>query len=45
MTIHLLLMILAVICLLLTAFGVASHRVNLLALGLALWATATIVTV
>lgn len=45
MTVRLLLMVLAIICLLLTAFGVQSSRVNLLALGLAFWAAATIVTV
>lgn len=45
MTVRLLLMVLAILCLLLTAFGIPSNRVNLLALGLAFWATASIITV
>jgi hypothetical protein len=44
-TIKLVLMLLAVIVLFLAAAGVAAPRINLLALGLALWALATIITV
>lgn len=42
MTYRLLLMVLAIVCLVLAAFGVQSTRINLLALGLAFWATATL---
>lgn len=41
---HIVLMILAIICLVLAAFEVSSPRVNLMAAGLALWAIATLVT-
>jgi hypothetical protein len=44
-TIRLLLMILAIICLLLAAIGVATPRLNLMAAGLCLWAIASIVSV
>ena len=43
-TVHLLLMILAVICLLLAALDVKPPHVNALAAGLFLWALATIVS-
>jgi hypothetical protein len=43
-TIKLLLMILAIICLFLAAIGVQAPRCNLMAAGLTLWALATIVT-
>lgn len=36
-TIHLVLLLLAFICFVIAALGVPSPRVNLLALGLALW--------
>lgn len=39
----LILMIAAIVCFGLAAFGVVASRINLTALGLALWATATIV--
>jgi hypothetical protein len=35
-------MILAIVCLLLTALGVTAQKVNLLALGLAFWAAAAL---
>lgn len=41
---HIVLMLLAIICLVLAALGVSSSRVNLMAAGLALWAIATLVT-
>jgi hypothetical protein len=41
-TLRLLLMIVAFVCLLLAALGVAAQRINLLALGLALWLLAVI---
>jgi hypothetical protein len=44
-TVKLLLMILAIVCLLLAAINVSSPRFNLLAAGLFLWALATVVTV
>jgi hypothetical protein len=45
-TLHLILMILAIICFALTAVGVqAPPRVNLLGAGLFLWALATIISV
>jgi hypothetical protein len=43
MTIRFVLMILAVLVLLVAAAGVSTARGNLLALGLALWALATII--
>lgn len=43
MTVPALLDILALICLVLSAAGVNAPRVNLLALGLAFWLTATMV--
>jgi hypothetical protein len=43
-TVRLILMVLAVVCLALAAGGLAA-RVNLVALGLALWALSTIVPV
>lgn len=45
-TVHLLLMILAIVCLFLAAINVPSPpRGNLMAAGLCLWALATLVTV
>jgi hypothetical protein len=45
MTIRFVLMLAAIIVFLLVAAGVSAPRINLLALGLALWALAMIVTV
>ena len=45
MTVRMILMILAVIVFILSAANVNSRGINLLALGLALWALATLVTV
>jgi hypothetical protein len=44
-SLRLILMILAIVSLAMAAAGVQTTRANLLALGLALWALATIVTV
>ena len=44
-SVHFFLMVLAVVLLALAAAGVAHPRWNLMALGLAVWALATIVTV
>ena len=44
MTLSLILMIVAIVLLFCAAAGVPSTRVNLMALGLALWALATVVT-
>lgn len=44
MSISLILMIVATVLLFCAAFGVPSTRVNLMALGLALWALAEVVT-
>lgn len=44
-TLHLILMILAVVCFALAAANVQSVRFNILAGGLFLWALATIITV
>lgn len=41
-TIRMVLIVLAIVCFVLAAVGVPSSRVNLTALGLALWALATI---
>lgn len=42
-TLRLVLMILALVCLILAAIGVSAPRVNLLALGLSLWLLAVMV--
>lgn len=45
LTLHLVLMIFAIVCLFLAAINVVAPRISLLAAGLCLWALATIVTV
>lgn len=44
-TLHMVLMVLAVVCLFLAAINVVTPRGNLLAGGLCLWALATLITV
>lgn len=43
-TLHLVLIILAIVCFALAAAGVSTPRGNLVAAGLALWALATVVS-
>lgn len=43
-TARMILMILAIVCLLLSALGVSAPRGNLMAAGLMFWAVATVVT-
>ena len=42
-TVHLILLLIAFICFLLTALGVSAPRINLLGLGLALWVLAVLI--
>lgn len=44
-TLHMVLMVLAIVCLFLAAINVVTPRGNLLAGGLCLWALATLITV